>query len=163
MKILLTASNVLGMVGFYAYSQCPNNSPRKIEIVMSKLKIKIEKDFELPFESDKTFYTKELEQEKVYEYIYKLLHDIPEFKEWNLSQIEYDNGIKVDDENRPKYSFTSAYDVRDENYWKNDFVDLDAFINNVVRGLFEMKYLDDMDRKEFMDSFRSDYAIRTIN
>lgn len=162
-KILLTESNVLGMVGFWAYNQCPNHAPRKIETVMNKLKSAIEKDFVLPLTSDKTFYIKEIEQDLVYEYIYKLLTTIPEFKEWNLSQTEYDNGIKVDDERRPLYGFTSAFDIRDENYWKNNFVDLDAFINNVVRGLFELKYLDDMDRKEFVNLYRSDYKIRNIN
>jgi len=162
-KILLTEGNVLGVVGFWAYNQCPNQTPRKIETVMSKLKGAIEEDFILPFESDKTFYTKDIEQGKVYEYIHNLLHAIPEFKEWNLSQIEYDNGVKVDDESRPQYNFTSAYDVRDESYWKNDFVDLDAFVNNVVRSIFEQKYLDDMDKKEFMGSYRKDYAVRKVN
>jgi hypothetical protein len=161
-KIILTEGNVLGTIGFWAYCQCPNHTPRKIETVMSKLKNLIEADFELPVESDKTFYTKEIEQDKVYEYIYRLLHSVPEFKGWNLSKTEHDNGIKVEDEGRPQYRFTSRYDVRDENYWMNDIVDMDAFVNNVVRGIFELKYLDDLDRKEFMKLYRDDYAVRTV-
>lgn len=128
-KICLSERDLLGAVGFWAYSQCPNRMPRKIETVMEKLKEKIRGQFV----NWNEFYYIEIESSKIHEYIHELLFSIPEWQEWNLSLIEYEKGIKVDDENRSKYSFTSAYDKETAESWKSDFVDLDAFTRNVSR------------------------------
>lgn len=61
-----------------------------------------------------------------------MLFAIPEFQELNLTQIEYDNGVSVDDDSRPEFSFNTAYDKYESESWKNDFVDLNAFVRNVV-------------------------------
>ena len=58
-----------------------------------------------------------------------IINQYPEFRDLNLSQNEIDAGISVDDPSRPKFTFTSAYDVYPEDYWKDDFIDLAAFGN----------------------------------
>lgn len=62
---------------------------------------------------------------------------IPEFVELNLSQVEFEKGISVNDETWPKFAFTSRYDVNTPESWKNDFIDLDAFIGNVHHRLIK--------------------------
>lgn len=83
-----------------------------------------------------------IEEDRLYDYIDQLLKSIPEFEELNLSQIEYDNGVNVHDENRSKYSFRSAYDIETVDSWKEDFIDLDAFVRNVVRGIINIEESD---------------------
>ena len=61
-----------------------------------------------------------------------MMFSIPEFLDWNLSEVEIENGVKVDDEGRDGFVFTSIYDARDENSWKTDFIDLNAFVQNAV-------------------------------
>ena len=115
------------------YSQAPNRMPRKANIIMEKV-VKAFRESENCVNSNE-MYTVFIEKENEYKWIENLLYSIPEFKELNLTQIEYENHVDVDDPSRGKFKFTSAYDVETSESWKNDFVDLDAFISNVVRNL----------------------------
>lgn len=118
------------------YSQAPNRQPRKVEIIMNEVRNKYrEKAF-----NDNGYYS--LRVENLYKYIKELLMSIPEFVELNLTQNEYEKGIKVDDKNRGKYRVTSMYDKNTSESWKNDFIDLDAFIKNVYRNIYVMKDAD---------------------
>lgn len=62
-----------------------------------------------------------------------ILMQIPEFKALNLSTDEYNAGVNVDDPNRGKFCLISRYTLQDSS---NDFIDLDACIQNVVNGLY---------------------------
>ena len=132
-KIVLSLNDIVGAVAYNAYRMSPNHKPRKIEIVMNKCLEYSKTNLEQPFKNDKTWWSKGIDPKDVYEFVHDMLFSIPEFVEWNLSEIEIENGISVDDDNRPKFAFTSAYDIRDDDYWKSDFIDLDAFVNNVCR------------------------------
>lgn len=136
--IILSMNDIMGAVAYNAYSMVTNYAPRKIETVMDKVKSYLKENLEHPFDSDKTFWCKEFDPKDVYKFIHDMMFSIPEFQEWNLSQIEYEKGISADDEDRGKFSFSSRYDVRDENFWKNDFIDLDSFVNNVCRVIDAM-------------------------
>lgn len=118
------------------YSQAPNRQPRKAEIIMDKVKEKYRSEAL----NDNEYYS--LKVEDPYKYIEDLLMSIPEFEELNLSQNEYEAGIKVNDENRGKYKFASMYDKNTSESWKDDFIDLDAFIRNVYRNICNMKIVD---------------------
>jgi hypothetical protein len=59
----------------------------------------------------------------------ELLKDIPEFLDWNLSENERMDGVKVDDKNRPAFNFVTRYTSIHE---MDDFIDIDAFIRNAV-------------------------------
>lgn len=130
----LTAQDFKGAIAFYAYSQCPNRQPRNIDKVMDAVENIIKTEFKsmgdfryLNFEND------------FYNYIKEKLMSIPEFVDWNLSQSEKDKGISVDNPTRPQFTFVSRYDKTDENSWYTDFVDLDAFIQNVHRHILMMQ------------------------
>lgn len=137
--MILNLDETMGAVAYNAYRMAPNNAPRKIDVVMDKIKAYLMKNYEQPFESDKTFWCKEFEQNDVSVFMHDMLFSIPEFSEWNLSQIEFEKGISVDDDSRGKFAFTSMYDVRDNDYWKNDFIDLDAFLQNVCMTISKTK------------------------
>lgn len=134
----LSENTFMQALGGELYRHAPNNQPRKADIITTKAKELFRKDAR----NENEWYVLFIEEESVYNYIDKLLKSIPEFEELNLSQIEYDNGVNVHDENREKYSFTSAYDVETPESWKDDFIDLDAFINNVVHEIFRLSTVD---------------------
>lgn len=137
--IILSMNDIMGAVAYNAYSMAPNHAPRKIESVMDEVKSFLTEHLDQPFKLDKTFWCKEFDPKDVYKFIHDMMFSIPEFQEWNLSQIEYEKGISVDDGNRSEFSFSSRYDVRDENFWKDDFIDFDAFVNNVCRVIDAMR------------------------
>lgn len=138
--IILSINDFVGAIAYNAYRMAPNHAPRKIEIVMEKVRNYLRENLEQPLKTDKTFWSKGFEPKEVYGFIRDMMFSIPEFKEWNLSQIEYEKGISVDDETRSEFSFSSRYDIRDEDFWKDNFIDLDAFVNNVCRVIDAMRY-----------------------
>jgi hypothetical protein len=71
------------------------------------------------------------------------LFSIPEYENLNLSYLERINNISVHDDNRSSYKFTSAYDVVAEDSWKDDFIDLDALFNNILRTINHIMSDDD--------------------
>lgn len=129
--IVVSANAFKGAFAYYAYTQCPRRKPRNIDVVMDKLESIIESEFtKVP---DSTYCYMEFQNpNELYEWLDEKLKAIPEFVDWNLSENELAEGVSVDDENRSSFRFISAYDVEDDDYIKNDFVDLDAFIRNVM-------------------------------
>ena len=128
-NVMITEESLMFAVGGQLFSQAPNRNPRKAEIIMKKIK----EAFRREATNDNEYYT--LVVEDMYKYIEDLLMGIKEFTELNLSQNEYEDGINVDDENRSKYLFTSSLDIETSESWRDDFVDLDAFIRNVYTNM----------------------------
>lgn len=127
-------SDLLGSVAFYGVYQDPYHSPKDLQKVIDKLKIIAESEFD---NICKDYYYKEFNnRSSLYDWVDKKLKSIPEFVDWNLSQVEREKGIKVDDPNRSKILFTSRIDIPKKEY---DFIDLDALINNVVYLLYKLK------------------------
>jgi hypothetical protein len=120
------------------FDQAPNRQPRKVEIIMQKVKEAFRKDAY----NDNEWYCLEVGRDIIYKYLDTLLKGIPEFMELNLSQIEHEHNVSVDDESRLKYSFTTRYDRHNSESWKSDFIDLDAFIRNVHRRLITIMETD---------------------
>lgn len=136
--INISEYQIMFVVAGQLYDQAPNRQPRKIDIIMNKLK----DAFRAGATNSNEYYTRNIGQDILYDWLHDTSFDIPEFCELNLSQNEYDEGISVDDENRAKYVITSAYDVYDSESWKDDFIDLDAFVSNVYRRLLQFIALD---------------------
>jgi len=130
-SILISEGHLMFVIAGQLFDQAPNRQPRKPEIIMQKVR----DAFRALCYNDNEWYAAEVPEADgtftSYKFIEDLLMGIPEFTELNLSQTEFEKGILVDDESRPKYGFTSRYDVETGESWKNDFIDLDAFINNV--------------------------------
>ena len=105
--------------------------PRHIDSIVTWVTDIYENEFERITD---TFYLKEF---KTYHDLQKWLElyikPIPAIQDLNLSQKEYDDDISVDDPDRPKYVFTSAFSKAIA--LKDDFVDLDAFIGNLTQDL----------------------------
>ena len=62
------------------------------------------------------------------------MKNIKEFRELNLTWQEYEAGVDVDSPDREEgIAFTSMYDVKSsEDWYTKDFIDLDAFVQDVV-------------------------------
>lgn len=131
--ISVTERDLMYCIGGQLFSQAPNRQPRKVEILMTKVRDAFRKDAV----NHNEWYSLGIEEDKLHKYIHNLLMSIPEFTELNLSYREYMKGVGVNDPNRPKWGFTSAYDVETSNSWESDFIDLDAFIRNVHGNLLD--------------------------
>ena len=88
----------------------------------------------IPFKNGQIFYYFNFTKTQLTGYlstmIYKNTRIKKLFERLNLSYNEMKAGISVDDPNREKVTFSSRYDGPK---WEDDFIDLDALINNVVR------------------------------
>lgn len=129
--IHLTERTLMCLIGGQLFNQAPNRQPRKAEIIMTKFR----DSFREKAHNDNEYYSIAIEEKESQKFIKDLLFNIPEFKELNLSQVEFDNGISVDDESRAKFKFSSAYDKYTTESWKTDFIDLDAFIQNIMYAI----------------------------
>jgi hypothetical protein len=73
-----------------------------------------------------------IETDNLRAFVSETIEHIPEIRDWNLSQVERERGVKVDDESRAPFVFTSRYDKIKAEY---DFIDLDALKQNITRSL----------------------------
>lgn len=121
------------------YEQAPNNAPRNADIIMTRVKDKFREVAYLNKNFNSYSLLVSVENNGLHTYIRSLMHAIPEFVDLNLSQYEYEDGVKVDDPNRKKYMITDRYSVVP---WKNDFIDLEAFVQNVVYKLKARKSIE---------------------
>lgn len=131
-SICISERNLMFAIGGQLFNQAPNRQPRKAEIIMTKVRDAFRKDAH----NSNEYYTLVIGKKELNIYIKDLLMNIQEFKELNLSQVEYEKNISVDDESRPKYSFCSAYDKETNDSWRRDFIDLDAFIRNAINHIY---------------------------
>ncbi|MEN8907912.1 MAG: hypothetical protein ABF289_18325 [Clostridiales bacterium] len=133
---IISECNLIYCIAGQLYSQAPNRHPRNAEKIISK----VVELFRGNAENFNEFYSIsiELEPKIINKYIYSLLMQIEDFKNLNLSQTEFENNISVNDSKRSKFSFVSRFDIANSDSWKDDFIDLDAFINNVCISLIEM-------------------------
>ncbi|MDD6638461.1 MAG: hypothetical protein PUE81_06770 [Lachnospiraceae bacterium] len=132
--IRISERDLMFVVGGQLFDQAPNRQPRKAEIIMQKMR----DAFRSEAYNDNEFYTVLVEKDALYNWMKDKLFSIPEFQELNLTQIEFEKGISVDDESRTKFCFTTRYDVYDSESWKSDFIDLYAFVQNVHRRLLNI-------------------------
>lgn len=127
----ISESELMFVVAGQLYSQAPNREPRNVEIIMKQVRDKFRKDAKNVNE----FYLMDFEICKIEEYVENLLMNIPEFINLNLSYEEIEKGVSVDDDRPAK--FVTMYDKLDSESWKSDFIDLDAFIRNVIKKIVE--------------------------
>lgn len=126
----LAERTLMKAIGGQLFDQAPNRQPRKAEIIMAKVRDAFRED---AINFNEYYYMKVPD---VYKYVKELLMSIPEFKELNLSQNEFEKRIDVDDPSRPKFAFSSRYDKETSESWRRDFIDLDAFIRNATNNIY---------------------------
>lgn len=133
--ITISERNLMFAVGGQLFDQAPNRQPRKAQIIMKKVR----DSFREKAYNNNEYYTLRIEEVNLKGFIKDLLFSIKEFEELNLSQIEFEKKVSVNDESRPKFSISTRYDKYDSESWKSDFIDLDAFIQNVICNLYMLK------------------------
>ncbi len=105
--------------------------PRKIDAIVEKVTALYKRDFER-VTSD--FYLRQFDTyDELMTWLKENITPIPEIQEMNLSKSEFDAGVTVDSDDRPKYCFTSRYSAAVPE--DDDFVDLGAFTRNLAHDL----------------------------
>lgn len=119
--------HIVDAVAGTIYRMAPRNRPRNMDKIMSHVIENAEQACVDVVNNRHLFMT----HTEFSDWLTDMLKSCPDFCNLNLSQNEVDSGVSVDDESRPKYAFTSVYNVETEDSWKNDFIDLDAAIRNI--------------------------------
>lgn len=114
------------------YYLAPNHNPRGINEIREAI---ISRFMDGCRHIGKDFFYHEIALKDLYKFISDILMPIEKFRELNLSQREFDNDIKVDDENRAKFVFTDRYTSIPE---YDSFIDLDACVQNIF-SRFELE------------------------
>lgn len=142
--------NVVGTI----YCMAPYHKPRFIDEIVSSVIEKFKADCK---SSGSDFFYHEIALKDLYQFIYDTLMPIDKFRDLNLSQREYDAGIKVDDESRAKVVFVDRYTTIAD---YDDFIDLDACIQNIFSkfelSTFEQHEHGGIDTNKLVQ-FRNDY------
>lgn len=125
---------ICGSVASVAYELTAPRSPRNFEIVMSRFIKEM-----IPKANDYILgtYIYECSLNDLLDVIYAELISIKEFREWNLTSLEFEHGVDPDDDQPNEW-----WDKSDK-----DFIDLDAFKQNVYcslrRKLIERYFFED--------------------
>ena len=136
--ILICKQELVGHIAMWLYRLAPKNQPRKVDVIMKHVNSRIDSVFDIPFKHDPEFKKRDFEDRNdLYRFVNELMKNIKEFRELNLTWQEYEAGIDVDSPNREEVVvFTSMHDVRSsEDWYTKDFIDLDAFVQDVVYSL----------------------------
>lgn len=113
---------ICGIVAKIAYELTCPKCPRKLDVVMSKF---IEKMIPRADDCILDEYLFRATAKGLTNIIHKELMSIKEFREWNLTTLEYEHGVDPDDD-------------RNNEWWKKsekDFIDLTAFKQNIYCAL----------------------------
>jgi hypothetical protein len=125
MIICVSLNDFIRVATGWMYELAPYHKPRFIDEIVDEI---IER-FKTNCKSiGKDFFYYEVELKDLYKFIENILMPIDKFRDLNLSPLEYKQGIDVDDPDRPKFQFVSAFDSIPEDAC---FIDLDACIQNI--------------------------------
>ena len=140
-KYIFSVKSIMSNMAKWIYSLDPINHstnylvhkiyiPEILHLLYMNL-IKDGRKLEVP--ADEDFYYFEYTKEELRKYLYSLVYEGSKtkdlFSKLNLSYNEMKNGIEVSDPNRNIINLSSRFSGPK---WEDDFIDLDALINNVV-------------------------------
>lgn len=125
MIICVSLDEFIRVTTGWIYALAPYHKPRFIDEIVDEIIKRFKADCK---KIGTDFFYYELELKDLYKFIENILMSIDKFRDLNLSSLEYKQGIGVDDPNRPKFQFVSAFDSVPED---DCFVDLDACIRNI--------------------------------
>lgn len=155
-KMLFTINEMLAGLAHWAVRQDPYMCPPELNEVLLAWDDQIRPDFVKFIPKDEPrLQMGEFTFDELKELISRL-HRIPEFKDWNLSRNERERGIKVDDPSRAPFAFTSRYGGGPTP--DNDFIDLDALTQNLVRFLWHQAESERADGDRIMQEVREGRA-----
>lgn len=108
--------HIVDAVASTLYRMAPRNRPRNMDKLMLHVIENSEQACVDVVDNRHLFMT----YSEFNEWLTDMLKHCPEFCDLNLSQNEYEKHILVDDESRPKFAFTSAYDVENNDSCRDD-------------------------------------------
>lgn len=88
-------------------------------------------------------YQLRMTEQEMWNWLHNTLFAFKDYQNLNLSYNEREAGIDVNDENRPQFAFHTRYDINTKESWKNEFIDLDAVIQNVMSTLCPVRLKDE--------------------
>ena len=146
--IKITNNLLVGHIAMWLYRLAPKYQPRKADIIMKHVNSRIDSVFDIPIKYDPEFKIKDFEDRNdLYKFVDELMKNIKEFRELNLTWQEYEAGVDVDSPDRDEViAFASMYDVKSsEDWYTKDFIDLDAFVQDVVYSVLLEEEADNND------------------
>ena len=136
-KVKITKRDVIHTVSGVLYDLAPSHKPRRIDEI-------IEQCCKFCDERIGDEFVIHLDEKEVWDFVKDMIYGFEAFRQLNLSQEELDNGITDCDDPNRKGGFAACFVGHDDNgdvvsiettndY--NDFIDLDAAVQNIVREL----------------------------
>ena len=136
-KVQITKRDVIHTVSGVLYEMSPSHKPRRIDEIIERC---------CKFCDDRigNEYLIRLDDKEVLDFVKDMIYDFEAFRQLNLSQAEIDNGITDCDDPNREGGFAACFVGHDDNgdvvsiettknY--NDFIDLDAAVQNIVAEL----------------------------
>ena len=136
-KVQITKRDVIHTVSGVLYEMSPSHKPRRIDEIIERC---------CKFCDDRigNEYLIRLDDKEVLDFVKDMIYDYEAFRQLNLSQAEIDNGITDCDDPNREGGFAACFVGHDDNgdvvsiettknY--NDFIDLDAAVQNIVAEL----------------------------
>ena len=136
-KVKITKGDVIHTVSGVLYDLAPSHKPRRIDEI-------IEQCCKFCDERIGDEFVIYLDEKEVWDFVKDMIYDFEAFRQLNLSQAELDSGITDCDDPNRKGGFAACFVGHDDNgdvvsiettknY--NDFIDLDAAVQNIVAEL----------------------------
>lgn len=125
MKICVSLNDFIKYAVGEIYYLAPYHKPRFIEEITDEILANFKKNCQ---QIGNDFYYHEVALKDLKQFISDILMPIDKFRDLNLSQREYEQGVSVDDENRGKFQFVDRYTSIPD---YDNFIDLDACIQNI--------------------------------
>lgn len=157
----ITKATLMGHIAMWLYRLAPKHQPRKVELIMDYVNSHIDDVFDTPLANDVEFKTHDFEsRDDLYQFIDKMMKNIKAFRELNLTWQEYEAGVDADSPDRGNtVVFTSMHDENSPLSWyTKDFIDLDAFVQDVVYSLL----LEDKSDREAVTIPDTDTSMNTV-
>lgn len=124
MPCVWTLSDILANVARVAVYLASPNYPRKLETVITKLSYELLSDKSVEQHTVGGVHMLDMSLNDLVDCVYTKLMGLKEFREWNLTSFEYENGVDPDASNEERYK---VYEKSPE----KDFIDLVAFKQNL--------------------------------
>jgi hypothetical protein len=125
--VIVTVKRLRGIIARWAVQQSPYSSgPKRLDIVLATVTHRF-KAFKGKEKCMGTTFIRLPRERKLVQHFVRVMLDMPEVYAWNQRANK-----------REGFGITSAYDNEDERDPNDDFIDLDALVQNIASSLMEI-------------------------
>lgn len=159
-KVRISNKQIIGAVTGVIYKMHPYHKPEGIDKIVEVVNKWCDETPDCSGRTKDTFKLFEWESWNAFEkWVDKLLKDILEFRQFNISRKLKEEGvIDVDDKRNNGIHFVDRYTVETQDERYTDFVGLDACVRNIVR---QIDVLQQMDEDCFLCKYAEEYGSMT--